>query len=174
MLKWSRVLWGGGVEAEPGRRDLGEQRSGLGQRHSHRGLIKPGEYWLCTKTAGFGTKGTVNNWSIHMEGVRHGSVRTSWDIKLMEFDSTEDIKPVIGNTNTETSPLVPCLHSKENILYRKKKWGLQVISNWYLEIKPHWWETHKCMLWACFCFGCLFSFIQVFIIHHAISMHYAV
>lgn len=47
----------------------------------------------------------------------------------MEFDSTEDIKPVIGNTNTETSPLVPCLHSKENILYRKK---IRVTGNFQL------------------------------------------
>lgn len=39
--------------------------------------IKPGEYWLCTQTASFGTKGTFNNWSVHMEGGRRGSIRTS-------------------------------------------------------------------------------------------------
>lgn len=46
------------------------------------------------------------------EGIRHGSIRTSQDIKLTEFHSIEDVKPVFGNTNTETSPLFPCVSRK--------------------------------------------------------------
>lgn len=90
----------------------------------------------------------------------------------MEFYNTEDIKPVIGNTNNETSPLVPCLHRKEHILYRKK---MRVTGDFQLIFRNKTTLMRNTQMRAVgllLFFVCLFSY-KFFIIHHTTSMHYA-